>query len=152
MISLILASVLWAAGPKPEVYAFTATWCGPCKRMKVEWKEVERKGYKVRYIDVDRQPDVAKKFKIHSLPSSVILKSDKEVDRVKGFCEASVLLRKLKASTRKGSLGGRVAPQGATRFREAQAAKDWKWELLKFLLRRRFSNTLAAPLAIGNVH
>ncbi|MBU0534663.1 MAG: thioredoxin [Patescibacteria group bacterium] len=63
---------------------FYADWCGPCKAMAPIVKELE-KGYegKVEFqkIDVEAESEMAGKFGIMNIPTYVILKNDKELDR-----------------------------------------------------------------------
>lgn len=63
---------------------FYADWCGPCKAMAPIISELE-KGYegKVEFqkIDVEAESETAGKFGIMNIPTYVIFKDDKEVDR-----------------------------------------------------------------------
>ena len=63
---------------------FYADWCGPCKIMSplVDEIEGEFEG-KVEFekIDVEAEGEKAAKFGVMSIPTFIILKDDKEIDR-----------------------------------------------------------------------
>ena len=71
---------------KPIFLCFTATWCGPCQEMKkTTWasREVERAldAYTPEKIDVDEQPQLAKRYGVDSVPTLLILNDSGEVQR-----------------------------------------------------------------------
>lgn len=63
---------------------FYADWCGPCKIMEPIFEDI-KKDYedKIEFKKVDVEEDNAKamKFGVMSIPTFVIMKDDKEVDR-----------------------------------------------------------------------
>lgn len=66
---------------------FFASWCGPCKVMDPSLKKLETEFSDVKFlaVDIDELPAIAAKYKIMSVPTIVLLKSSKEVERVKGM-------------------------------------------------------------------
>jgi len=56
---------------------------------------LQKKGYHVERIDIDRQPELATKFKITKIPTFVILKSGKEVARIVGVVKEKILITAL---------------------------------------------------------
>ncbi|MFC1700329.1 thioredoxin [Patescibacteria group bacterium] len=66
---------------------FYADWCGPCKVMGPIFEELEKE-YKdnvtFEKVDVEAEQDMASKFGIMSIPTFVILKDEKEIDRKTG--------------------------------------------------------------------
>jgi thioredoxin 1 len=69
------------------VIDFFATWCVPCKMMSPLVDEVAKElpvGYKVCKLDVDQAQNSAAQFHIESIPTILILKDGKEVNRQLG--------------------------------------------------------------------
>jgi len=63
---------------------FHATWCGPCRQMTATVDELAQRGYAIRRVDVDREPQLAAKYRVVSVPCFVMLAGGREVDRVVG--------------------------------------------------------------------
>ncbi|XP_057491256.1 thioredoxin H2 [Actinidia eriantha] len=72
--------------PKLMVVDFSASWCGPCKFIEPAIHAMAAKFTDVEFvkIDVDELSDVAKEFEVQAMPTFVLLKQGKEVDRVVG--------------------------------------------------------------------
>lgn len=71
---------------KTEVIDFWATWCGPCKLMNPILDEVEKEcpDLTITRIDIDSDKDMVEQYNIQSVPTYIILKDGKEVDRIIG--------------------------------------------------------------------
>ena len=69
------------------VVDFSATWCGPCRMLKPILEEVEEMMPDIPFynVDVDEAEDVAKDFRIFSIPSVLIFKNGQVVDTMVGF-------------------------------------------------------------------
>ncbi|MBA0614595.1 hypothetical protein Godav_014870 [Gossypium davidsonii] len=72
--------------PKLMVIDFSASWCGPCKFMEPFLNEMAAKFTEVEFVklDVDELPDVAQEFGVQAMPTFVLVKQGKEVDRIVG--------------------------------------------------------------------
>ncbi|XP_041008385.1 thioredoxin H2-like [Juglans microcarpa x Juglans regia] len=68
------------------VIDFAASWCGPCKFMEPIVHAIASTYTDVDFakIDVDELPDVAQEFNVQAMPTFVLVKKGKEVDRVVG--------------------------------------------------------------------
>lgn len=69
----------------PVLVDFSATWCGPCKKLEpiVEELATEYKGQlKVAHVDVDKARTSAQKFGIMSVPTVLYMKGG-EVKAIK---------------------------------------------------------------------
>lgn len=67
---------------------FSATWCGPCKMLApiIDELSTEMEGKaKVYKIDVDKSGDIAQKYNIMGVPTVMIFKNGKAVDKMVGF-------------------------------------------------------------------
>ncbi len=66
---------------------FWAGWCGPCRMLAplVDQLAAEYDGkVLVGKVDVDSEPDLARRFGVMSIPTVVVLKNGQEVDRLVG--------------------------------------------------------------------
>jgi thioredoxin 1 len=70
------------------VIDFTATWCGPCRKISPLMDQLaeEYKGkIKVFKLDVDQNKDSAKKYGIRSIPAVLIFKQGTVVETIVGI-------------------------------------------------------------------
>ncbi|CEM63209.1 thioredoxin [Treponema phagedenis] len=79
----------------PVLVDFFAQWCGPCKMLgpviEEVGKEIGNKGV-IAKIDVDKQQDLAAQYGVASIPTIVVFKNGKEVDRSVGFIDKSKIV------------------------------------------------------------
>ena len=78
-----------------SIFAFSAAWCPNCPRMKPVWEKL-KEDHEVNVIDVDEYPEKAKDWGVQSLPTTLIVENEEEVDRVVGARPYSFMLEKLK--------------------------------------------------------
>lgn len=66
---------------------FWATWCGPCKMIGpvIDQLSNEVKDVKFVKVDVDKNPVVSNTLQIASIPTLMMFKDGKLVDKVVGF-------------------------------------------------------------------
>lgn len=72
---------------------FYADWCGPCKMLAPIVEEVasEHEDLKVVRINIDNEESIAMDYQIMSIPTLVLIKDGKEVDRVIGYVQKKVI-------------------------------------------------------------
>lgn len=84
---------------KPVLVDFYAVWCGPCQIMKPRLLDVaERIGEnaKVIQIDIDKEKELAERFRIQSVPTLIIFKKGKQLWRQSGIISTIALTQLLK--------------------------------------------------------
>jgi len=83
---------------KTVLIDFYADWCGPCKMFSpiVEAVAAENEDIKVVKIDVDNAQDIAIKYQVMSIPTTVVIKDGKEVNRAVGMMSKSDLIEMVK--------------------------------------------------------
>ena len=72
---------------------FWAVWCGPCKMLSPAVEDIaERDGDKVLVgkVNVDEEPELARRFGVMSIPTVVFLKNGREFDRKVGVMPVQV--------------------------------------------------------------
>jgi thioredoxin 1 len=77
---------------------FWAAWCGPCKIVAPIVNEIagEQAGkLKVGKVDVDKQQQLAARYKIRSIPTMILFKNGKDVKRIVGVRSKKALLTEI---------------------------------------------------------
>lgn len=71
---------------KPVLLDFWAPWCMPCRMVGPVLEEIaaERSDIKVGKVNVDEQPELARQFKVMSIPTLLVIKNGKIVDQSVG--------------------------------------------------------------------
>ena len=88
------------ASNKPVLIDFFAEWCGPCKTLAPILKEVAKEmGGKVKIIkiDIDKNPTLAQKLNVRSVPTLMIYKEESLLWRQSGIVPKTQLIKALKA-------------------------------------------------------
>lgn len=86
---------------------FEATWCGPCKAFEPNLKKIQAEFPAFRFIsvNVDNEPQLAKQYKIRSLPTVILLNDGSEIGRVTG----AVLMEPLRKAFREAAAKQKAA-------------------------------------------
>ena len=74
---------------------FYTEWCGPCKMLApiiAEIKEELKDKVYVIKVNVDEEEDLSNKFGIYSIPTLVLIKGGKEIDRKVGYNTKQILI------------------------------------------------------------
>ncbi|MBA0746085.1 hypothetical protein Gogos_008628 [Gossypium gossypioides] len=92
---------LLANSDKPVLVDFYATWCGPCQFMVPVLNEVSatlKDKIQVVKIDTEKYPSIADKYNIQGLPTFIIFKDGKLLDRFEGALGADQLIQRIETS------------------------------------------------------
>ena len=66
------------------VFYFTADWCQPCKKVKPIVEDMKKEGFQFQMVDADYEQLLVKQFKVSSIPTFILLKDGKEINRITG--------------------------------------------------------------------
>ncbi len=86
---------------RPVVVDFWAPWCGPCRMVSPIVEELSREyGDKVRFLkmNTDENEQTAIQYGIFSIPTLIIFKDGREVNRLVGFAPKEQLKRQIDRS------------------------------------------------------
>ena len=76
---------------------FYAEWCGPCKMVAPIIHEIaeEKPDILVAKVDVDAQTDMAIEFGVSSIPTLIVFKNNKVINKAVGFRSKEQILKLL---------------------------------------------------------
>lgn len=87
-----------AGSDVPVLVDFYAEWCGPCQMMAPILEQVNaqlKPKLRVVKINTDKYPQLASQYQIHALPTLVLFKQGKPVDRIEGVVQVPQLIQHL---------------------------------------------------------
>ena len=81
---------------------FHANWCGPCRMLAPVLEEVAKEIHgraSIGKVDIDTEQQIATNFQITSVPTMILFKDGKEVNRLVGLREANAIKEFILAAT-----------------------------------------------------
>jgi thioredoxin 2 len=96
----------------PVLVDLWATWCGPCRMVSPELERVARElrgRVKLVKVDIDRSPQLARRFDVQAVPTLLVLHGGKVVDRQAGAAPARVLRPWVEQALERGAPAGPAA-------------------------------------------
>ena len=82
------------------VVDFFATWCGPCKMLSPVFSSLgEEMKFKTDFlkVDIDESKNLARRFKVNTVPTVIIFENGQEMDRLIGFIPKENLKEKVES-------------------------------------------------------
>lgn len=89
--------------PQPVLLDLWADWCGPCHMLSptIDQLSSELAGrVTVAKLNIDENPGTAGRFGVQSIPTLLLLKDGREVDRLVGVQPKQEILRHIEAILR----------------------------------------------------
>lgn len=82
---------------EPVLVDFWATWCGPCQMMAPVVEEIaqERNDVKVCKVNVDEQMELARTYRVMSIPTFLVFKDGQQTGREMGAVPKADLIKML---------------------------------------------------------
>ena len=76
---------------------FFATWCGPCQMLGpvLERISTSRAEFDIAKIDVDKSQDLAYKYEVEVVPTMLIFKDGKVMNKIEGFLSESEIIEEM---------------------------------------------------------
>ena len=102
-LQAILLSLAATGGGETVLLEFYSDNCPPCRQMAPVIDHLAAQGYAIRQVHIGREPELASRFRVNSIPCFVMLVDGREVDRVVGSTSVERLRQMLALADRRSA-------------------------------------------------
>lgn len=82
---------------KPVLVDFFATWCGPCNMLSPILEKISntKSDFNIAKVDIDKLRDLALNYEIEVVPTLLIFKEGKVVDKIEGLVSENEIIERM---------------------------------------------------------
>ena len=125
--SFVLGSLLSVSLGQAETLLldFASATCGPCQQMRPTIQRLYAAGYKVRHVDIGREPEMAQRFHVDVVPTFIAFTDNHETARVSGPVSYQQLVEMLTPAEPSEAATSNILPvSGQTPLASQSAPQD----------------------------
>ena len=75
-----------------QLYTFSANWCQGCQAFKPVLEAAQKQKMPIKTINIDYEGDVVEKYKVYTIPTTILVEDEKEVRRFTGYKNLNQLI------------------------------------------------------------